>query len=281
MFRRLDESLRNYALEQGAEEVTYPVTIPLGTLQKSKFFSHYPQFANFISVLKSDTDNISAAAKKLSSAEELDFLEHLKRPVCMCRSAGCLHAYPSFEGQVLRRTRPCSITMIGRMFRNEGANIPQPRAPARVQRAGDHLSRLARSLCASGWPAARVVHVPICSTLKCRASFRAANDPFFADNLAALQFFPALGAEQVRVSAHQSHDRQQPSRWASVNMHAEHFSKAYNIKFSGRRLHSDRLLRRRLRAHPFPHARAVRLRRGGVAGALREFYFGSTVRARP
>ncbi|MFA7345418.1 MAG: hypothetical protein WC003_14040 [Terrimicrobiaceae bacterium] len=42
MFSRLDGHLRALAESLHAEEAVYPVTIPLETLRKSKFFSHYP-----------------------------------------------------------------------------------------------------------------------------------------------------------------------------------------------------------------------------------------------
>ena len=279
MFRRLDESLRQYALEQGAEEVTYPVTIPLGTLQKSKFFSHYPQFANFISVLESDTDNISAAAKKLSAPEALDFLQHLKLPSCMCRSAGCLHAYPSFEGRVFAADQTVSITMMGRMFRNEAANI------SGLERLHEYSMR---EIIFLGSP--QFVRAGLAGCLEwCKAYLlhfemqgviQTANDPFFADNLAALQFFQRSEQSKYEFRLINPFTGNSISA-ASVNMHAEHFSKAYDIKFpSGDYIQTgcfgvgfERILFVTLAQFGYDEAK--------WPAALREFYFGPTVRSLP
>ncbi len=279
MFRRLDESLRNYALEQGAEEVTYPVTISLGTLQKSKFFSHYPQFANFISVLESDTDNISAAAKKLSSAEALDFLEHLKRPTCMCRSAGCLHAYPSYEGQVFAPGQTVAITMIGRMFRNEAANIHS------LERLHEYSMREIIYLGSPEFVRARLAGcIEWCKAYLLRFEMQGviqtANDPFFADNLAALQFFQRSEQSKYEFRLINPTTANAVSV-ASVNMHAEHFSKAHDIKFPGGDyiqtgcfgVGFERILFLTLAQFGYDEA--------GWPEALREFYFGPVVRSLP
>jgi len=279
MFRRLDESLRDFALQQGAEEVTYPVTIALSTLQKSKFFSHYPQFANFISVLEADTENISAAAKKLSSSEPLDFLQHLKRPACMCRSAGCLHAYPSYEGQVFAPVQTVCLTMMGRMFRNEGANISglerlheySMRELIFLGSAQFVRERLAGCL---DWCRAYLVNFEL------QGVIQTANDPFFADNLAALQLFQRSEQSKYEFRLINPFTGNSISV-GSVNMHAEHFSKAHDIKFQ-----NGDYIQTGCFGVGFERILFVTLAQYGSderewPAALREFYFGSSVRPRP
>ncbi len=279
MFRRLDESMRNYALEQGAEEVTYPVTISLGTLQKSKFFSHYPQFANFISVLESDTDNISAAAKKLSSAEALDFLQHLKIPACMCRSAGCLHAYPSYEGHVFEPGQQVSLTMIGRMFRNEAANIHS------LERLHEYSMREIIYLGSAEFVRERLAGcIEWCKAylehFEMQGVIQTANDPFFADNLAALQFFQR--SEQSKYEFRLINPSTGNSvSVASVNMHAEHFSKAYDIRFP-----SGDFIQTGCFGVGFERILFLTFAQFGYdetawPESLREFYFGPNVRSLP
>lgn len=229
MFRRLDESLRQFALAENAEEATYPVTISIPTLQKSKFFSHYPQFANFISVLEPDVEHIAAAAKKLS-ADSLDFLEHLKLPVCMCRSAGCLHSYPSYEGERFSEDRTVSLTMVGRMFRNEGTNI------SGLERLHEYTMRELIFMGSRDFVRERLARcIDWCKAyltdFELQGLIQTANDPFFADNLAALRLFQRSEQSKFEFRLINPFTGNSISV-ASVNMHGDHFSKAYDIQFT-------------------------------------------------
>lgn len=229
MFSRLDGHVRSLARKLQAEEVVYPVTISLETLRKSNFFSHYPQFANFISTLAPDLDSISAAAKALSKDGEFDFLDVLRRPSCMCRSAGCLHSYPSYENQTFRDDQEVVITMLGRIFRNEGSNIKS------LERLQEYSMR---EIIFMGSPDFVCQGLDECLAwcrdylmrFQLQGVVQSANDPFFADNLSALQLFQR--SEQTKLECRMTVPFTGKSiSVASINNHGEHFSKSYAIRF--------------------------------------------------
>ena len=271
MHKALDRRLLALALDQGAMEATYPVSIALGTLKRSNFFSHYPQFANFISVLNPDAESISLAAKNLGGSGDLDFLQHLQSPTMMCRSAGCLHAYPSYENEVFAPDRAHSITMDGRMFRNEGRNLHG------LERLHEYSMR---EIIFLGSPAYVREGLAACmewcksylTEFGLQGVIQSAGDPFFADNLAALQFFQRSEQSKHEFRLINPFNGNSVSV-ASVNNHGEHFAKSYNIKFEDGTYVAtgcfgvgfERLLFLTLSQYGYDSA--------GWPQALREFYF--------
>lgn len=236
MFERLETHVRKFASTQKAEEVIYPVSIPIATLVKSNFFSAYPHFANFISTLKEDVDNISEFSKKAASdskdnkAVTLDFLGHLNVPKNMCRSAGCLHSYPSFENKVFKDNETVCLTMMGRMFRNESRNA------SGLERLNEYSMReliyfgsneyVQSSLALSiNWFKEFMISFGI------KGVIQSANDPFFADNLATLQYFQRSQQTKLEARFYNPSTTNMISV-GSINFHGSHFSKSYNIRFN-------------------------------------------------
>jgi hypothetical protein len=231
MYDALDLRLLELADSMGAERATYPVSIPLTTLQKSNFFSNYPQFAIFQSHLKNDLDALAAVAAESSKPDsQMQFLKNAEAPRSMCRSAACLHLYPSYSNQTRNIADNVTVTTVGRIFRNESKGV---RSWERLQ---EYSMRELIFLGEASWVKKQVMSCMEWTKILMQewqicGSLQTANDPFFADNLATLQTFQRT--QQTKFEA----------RWlipstqnlisvASFNLHGTHFTKAYDIRSS-------------------------------------------------
>ncbi|NNC64360.1 MAG: hypothetical protein HKN84_06215, partial [Gammaproteobacteria bacterium] len=229
LLHALDNKVVELANDMNAAPALYPVSIPLETLKKSNFFSSYPHFANFVSTLREDMENISEFSGKASESLAFDFLEHLNAPKMMCRSAGCLHSYPSFEHQIFEHGRVECITMVGRMFRNESKNI------GTLERLNEYTMREIIVLGSPEYVAESLTRCirwfeELLEHLNLTGSIQTANDPFFADNLATLQFFQRSQQTKIEVRMVNPASGNQVSV-GSINNHGSHFGKSYNIRF--------------------------------------------------
>ncbi len=224
MYQGLDNTALNFAREQGAQESTFPITIRIDTLKKSNFFSSYPHFANFISTLKENKDTLSAAP-----FSEGHYLKIMAEPLSICRSAGCLHSYPSLEGQVFNENQSHCVTMSGRMFRNESKNV------SGLERLNEYGMR---EIIYFGTPEYVQDRLNQCVDWfknfmmegQLQGVIQSANDPFFGDNLATLQFFQRSQQSKLEARLVNPSNGNRVSI-GSINFHGSHFSKAYNIRF--------------------------------------------------
>jgi len=127
--------------------------------------------------------------------------------------------------------------MIGRIFRNEGSNVTT------LERLHEYSMReiifMGRSeFVLSGLGACLAWCRDYLEEFELQGTIQAASDPFFADNLAALQCFQR--SEQSKSEFRLAIPFSGKSiSVASMNNHGEHFSKSYNIRFAnGRFIHS-------------------------------------------
>ncbi len=226
----IDQSLLELSKEFNSEEVVFPITTQISNLNKHDFFKQTPQFANFISTLKEDLENISDFSNDLSSeAGEFKFKEHIHTPTCMCRSAVCLNSYPRFENKIFDSGESIALTSVGKVFRNESKNVQSlERLHEFSMReiiffgSADYVDNSLKK-CAQ-WC------VDFVKKFKLNSIVQSANDPFFAENFATLQFYQVSQVSKYELKLLNPFSKNQVS-CASLNNHGTHFSKAFNIKF--------------------------------------------------
>lgn len=227
LLKILDAKILAFTKTQKAEEVDYPITISLETLNKSHFFDRTPQFANFISTIKEDLCNISSLSKKVKTSQDDDsFKAHLNSPKHMCRSAVCLNAYPTFQGRTL--SKPVSLTTIGKVFRNESKQVEG------LERMYEFTVRDTIYFGPSAWVEEKLEecftwYKDLIVLLDLQASIEVASDPFFVDNIKTLQFFQKAEQSKSEIRFFIP-DSKKAISVGSLNNHGSHFSKSHEIK---------------------------------------------------
>ena len=221
MYEALDRRVLELAREQGAREGTYPVTMPFELLKKSDYFANHPGQAF----------SISAFHEPSTGAASPRF-EH---PKSVCRSAGCLHTYPSLAGKRFKKGETLTLTLSGRIFRNE-----DPEKVRGLERLSEYGMREIIYLGSEEFVRDRLEDcqnwfVDVLTRFDLNGSIRQADDLFFSDQTPsdraqALQFFQR--AQQTKREVHLLIPfNQQTIAVGSLNFHGTHFSKAYDLKF--------------------------------------------------
>jgi len=227
--KKIDEELLTFARSLSSSEVVFPITTQISNLNKHDFFKQTPQFANFISTLKEDIDNISNLSNGLSGEGEFKISEHVHDPKCMCRSAVCLNSYPRFENKKFRAEQNIALTSVGKVFRNESKNVQS------LERLHEFSMREIIFFGTAEYVDESLKKcvqwcVDFIKKFKLKSIIQSANDPFFAENFSTLQFYQRSQVSKYEVKLFNPSSQNQVS-CASLNNHGTHFSKAFNIKF--------------------------------------------------
>jgi len=227
-FRKVDQAILKFAESFEASDIVFPITTEIDTLNKHDFFKQTPQFANFISTINEDQSNISECSKKMSSNNS-NIKEHLHNPTSMCRSAICLNSYPCFENKIFADNHSMVWTSVGKVFRNESTNVQT------LERLHEFTMRElifygTYDFIESALHKTIEWHKELIEKLDLYAIIQSANDPFFADNFSSLRFYQMSQLSKYEVHLPNSISGNNVS-CASMNNHATHFSKSYNIKF--------------------------------------------------
>ena len=229
MYRTLDNHLLHFAKTQQARDTVLPITTSLQTLNRADFFNRTPQFAQFMSTFREDSQTILDFADGLRShGEQFDFRTQLHVPRHMCRSAICLSSYPQFEGRTLSESDFASWTVIGKAFRNEATNV------ASLERLYEFSMREIIYFGNRDFVASRLTEcmnwfVERMKDWGIQGAIQTANDPFFAEKIQALQFYQLAEQSKYEIRWNNPWSGNAVSV-GSVNNHGAHFSKAYNIR---------------------------------------------------
>tara|TARA_Y100000590_G_scaffold291057_1_gene327691 strand:+ start:13481 stop:14656 length:1176 start_codon:yes stop_codon:yes gene_type:complete len=227
--KKIDEELLIFARSLSSSEVIFPITTQISNLNKHDFFKQTPQFANFISTLREDIENISNLSKGLSGDDEFKITEHVHDPKCMCRSAVCLNSYPRYENKKFREEQNIALTSVGKVFRNESKNVQS------LERLHEFSMREIIFFGSAEYVDESLKKcvqwcVDFIKKFKLKSIIQSANDPFFAENFSTLQFYQRSQVSKYEVKLFNPASQNQVS-CASLNNHGTHFSKAFNIKF--------------------------------------------------
>jgi seryl-tRNA synthetase len=234
MFRNLDARLRRFADEQGAEDLLLPITTSLEMLDRSGFFDRTPQFARLMTSVRPGEESLRAFVDEVG-LEGHDHgtasTAHLEAPQSMCRSAICLSSYPLFEGQVLTPSSFRTVTVFGKAFRNEASNVRT------LERLHEFSMRELvyfgdRDYVTDGITRALQWFEGFMKRFGLEGNIQTANDPFFSERLAALQFYQLSEQSKFEVRWRNPHSGNQVSV-GSVNNHGAHFAKAFDIRLEG------------------------------------------------
>lgn len=228
MVQAFDFHALAFARRQLCDPVEYPVGVSMSDLKQAKFFEQTPQFAQFISLLHEDAEDIKQLAKELKEKDGLQSItSYLSGPQHVCRSAVCMNCYPAMRNLMLKKGEHRALTTVGRVFRNESLqakgllrlNEFSVRDTVYVGDAGRVNKMLLEAL---DW------YKEVISKLGLRAIIQSATDPFFAENLQQLQFYQLAQQSKFEIRL-----------WApcwnkdlscgSLNNHGSHFSKAFEI----------------------------------------------------
>lgn len=233
--RALDRRLLEFASSQEARDVELPITTSLKTLNQADFFQRTPQFAQFMCTLREDSDKILDFAAKVSEADRCEaFADCLNPPQCMCRSAICLSSYPMFQGRTLTPLDFSALTVFGKAFRNEAANV------ATLERLYEFSMRELIFVGDKEYVAARLDRcvrwfIGFMESCQIKGTIEAASDPFFAQEIKALRFYQLAEQAKFEVRWHNPWSGNSVSV-GSINNHGTHFSKAYNIRLADGRI---------------------------------------------
>jgi acyl carrier protein len=214
-----DGTVREWALELGATEETFPADIPLAILGRAGFTTAFPQKLVWIGVPGAPNDAHAGA-------------EHVRPP------AVCYHHYPRFADTTL--DGPGSIvTALGRCYRNEyqaDSSYPVERLRSFTMReiivVGDDglVERLRSGLMerVSLWM----------KELELDGLIETATDPFFTSEARGRMLMQRLLPLKYELRLRVDPDGRSVAA-ASFNNHEQHFGKAFSIRLpSGEFAHS-------------------------------------------
>jgi len=214
-----DGTVREWALELGATEETFPADIPLAILGRAGFTTAFPQKLVWIGVPGAPNDAHAGA-------------EHVRPP------AVCYHHYPRFADTTL--DGPGSIvTALGRCYRNEyqaDSSYPVERLRSFTMReiivVGDDglVERLRSGLMerVSLWM----------KELELDGLIETATDPFFTSEARGRMLMQRLLPLKYELRLRVDPDGRSVAA-ASFNNHEQHFGKAFSIRLpSGEYAHS-------------------------------------------
>jgi acyl carrier protein len=214
-----DCTVREWALELGATEETFPAEIPLATLGRAGFTTAFPQQLVWIGVPGAPNDAHAGA-------------EHVRPP------AVCYHHYPRFADAIL--DGPGSIvTAVGRCYRNEyqaDSSYPVERLRSFTMReiiaVGDDglVERLRSGLMerVSLWM----------NELGLDGLIETATDPFFTSEARGRMLMQRLLPLKYELRLRVDPGGRSVAA-ASFNNHEQHFGKAFSIRLpSGDYAHS-------------------------------------------
>lgn len=230
LYNTLDRKLNAFAKEFDAKDIVLPISTPVADLNKMNFFKKTPQFANFISILKSDITSISTFSEKINAPEHVDFSEHLSSPQKMCRSAICLNSYKIFENKTLNPEDFVTFNTFGKAFRNEEKNVTS------LERLHEFSMREfiffgSKDYVNNQLKKSQTWLQDYLELAKLNSKILTASDPFFAESLKNLQFFQLAEQSKIEVAI-LNPETDHYVAVGSLNNHGNHFSKPFNIKTS-------------------------------------------------
>lgn len=115
LYRYFDSRFRNFALELGAIEKSYPTLLPLDAYKKTGYLKTSPQYSIFCSTPIEDIENLPHI-NKCACNNTLSTCSN--QPQSALSPAACFHSYMEMEGNTLEK--PLVITFNQNVFRNEG-----------------------------------------------------------------------------------------------------------------------------------------------------------------
>lgn len=231
MYMALEKNVLDFADKEQAKRVILPITTSLETLKESSFFNRTPHFANFVSLLKNDGHSISEASKELMKKERTQNIQpYLNEPTHICRSAVCLSSYPLFRNTELNKNDFQTLTMRGKVFRNEANNVTTlERLHEFTQRDlvffGDSEYVVKGLQSSVDW------YKNYMQRFSLKGKIQVASDPFFADNLKILKFYQMAQQSKLEIRLFNPESEHYVSV-GSVNNHGSHYSKSFNIKLN-------------------------------------------------
>lgn len=233
----LDQEVKNFALKEGAQAVSLPVSTPIADLQKSDFFKHTPQFAQFISCLPPKAPSISEFSQALELGKKSAELKSLLDfPELICRSAICLSAYPRYAHKMLAPHDYFCLTSMGKSFRHEGGRVStmerlQEFTMREIIYFGDAPYVQKKMVNATQW------FKDFMQSLELQGVIQMGDDSFFVDHAKSLQFYQRSQKSKYEVRLVNPHLKRQVA-CGSLNFHGSHFAHSFSIKLNNGQLAS-------------------------------------------
>ena len=227
----LEAQVLAFSEQEKAQKVILPITTSIQDLQTSSFFNRTPHFANFVSLLKNDGHSISEASKELNNLKSNPNIQNfLNSPHTMCRSAVCLSSYPLYKNAILKAENYTTLTMRGKVFRNESTNVKTlERLHEFTQR--DLVFFGDSAYVVSGLQSSLNWYKNYMERFELKGKIQVASDPFFADNLKVLQFYQMAQQSKLEIRLFNPESENYVSV-GSINNHGSHYSKSFNIKLN-------------------------------------------------
>lgn len=231
MYMALEKQVLDFADKENSRKIILPITTSIQSLQESSFFNRTPHFANFVSLLKNDGHSISEASKELmKSGDTQNIQKYLNNPTHMCRSAVCLSAYPLFRDSILSKSDYKTLTMRGKVFRNESSNVTT------IERLHEFTQRDLvffgdSDYVVKGLQSSVDWYKNYMEKFELKGKIQVASDPFFADNLKVLKFYQMAQQSKLEIRLFNPESERYISV-GSINNHGSHYSKSFNIKLN-------------------------------------------------
>lgn len=119
----LDKKISNISInELNAIEYQYPTLIPVSVIEKSGYYTSFPQLNMFVSCLHNDIDNyidFQRAYKENNKLPEDTLVNYTKGVKYALPPTMCYHTYNQFEGDLFEKNEHRVYTSKGKSFRYE------------------------------------------------------------------------------------------------------------------------------------------------------------------
>lgn len=238
LLRGLDAALRLAGTELGACEFQYPSLITVSDLSRAGYLANFPQHANFVCHLPEQSDAIRAFRERVSGAAPAILAEcgkGLAAPEAALCPTVCYPCYVGLSGRDISGGMHAA-TASSRCFRFESRSTTGLRRLREFamreiifvgQEAGVRERREALLKLAIG----------LLERFDLSARIETASDPFFMDGAEQRRVFQ-LGFEMKHEIRVRFSGEPEPLAIGSVNYHADHFGRAFDIRAGGVAAHS-------------------------------------------
>lgn len=231
LLRFFEREFRVLARSYGAEDLHYPVLLPVEMLEELHYFAHFPQHVTFGSHLPEDLPLLASVARFAGANEgrlAADLIAGVGAKSHALKPAVCLPCYGHFRDFVLHNGQSVALTMQNHVFRYEGERCDllsrlwdfQVRDIVFIG-AYDRLQDLRRDVMEAA--------IGLCRELDLDARIELAHDPFFLETNRDKIVYQQLGEVKYELLIELPH-RSKDIAAGSFNLHSDFFASVYNIR---------------------------------------------------
>lgn len=198
-------------------------------LVKTKYLENSFHHIMFASGLKKNHENLEQFEKK---DKQESLLSYIEEPRYCLNPALCLHCYPKISEQIIKSKEVYSYTVFGKCYRDEGQNLNRT---TRLQEFSmrEYVVIGDGEIVQQQRNKSFAMLAVLSKILNSNFYFMTASDIFFDDFGREKAFVQLISANKIELR--NNYDGEDYSI-ASINLHGNHFTSAYNIKMDSNRI---------------------------------------------